>query len=205
MKECAIVLNGDVCRDITENFVICADGGLDKINKKPNILIGDFDSCTKDTENIEKLQYNTDKDQTDGELCVDFAIANDFENITFYGVLGGRIDHQLCNFALLSQATKKGAKVLAKERDCNIHFLQEGLFELQTKKNATISIVPFGDSVEFLKSENLKYSLDNLKIEKNHTRGISNVAMDSNIQIETKCGTALLIEILYPKDLYFPI
>ena len=59
-----------------EDFIICADGGYNhakNMNIKPDILIGDMDSVTDFMHDVEVLKYPTDKDFTDGELCIKYA------------------------------------------------------------------------------------------------------------------------------------
>ena len=92
--------------------LICADGGLrifDELNERssamltPDVLIGDLDSnvnCKTDVKNIvDKWIGKTDKDLTDGQLAVKYAIENYNSNlIIIYGGLPRRDEFETDQF-----------------------------------------------------------------------------------------------------------
>src|SRR5690242_11093954 len=102
MKRAIIFLNGDLSNlsqaksYINEaDYIICADGGTRhalELNLKPNVIIGDFDSLSSELQKnlsgdyIEWVRYNTEKDQTDSELAIEFAIEKRFKTIILFGV-----------------------------------------------------------------------------------------------------------------------
>ena len=132
MNTALIFLNGhynldrlDFYRQEIENALkdgsplLCADGGIrifDELNRhfsvdfKPDVLIGDLDSSsnrqTVARKVIEKWIGKTDKDMTDGQLAVKYAIENFHSNrIIIYGGLPRHdeyeTDHFLGNLKLL--------------------------------------------------------------------------------------------------------
>ncbi len=83
-------------------IVIAVDKGMEstyKINRKPNCIVGDFDSVNADILeyykkcNVETDEYNPEKDYTDTELGIDTAINFAPNKITIVGGIGSRIDH----------------------------------------------------------------------------------------------------------------
>ena len=79
-KICRIVGAGDF-EDFSYNksdFIIAADGGYDhlkKINIKPNILLGDFDSIESIPDDRQKkIKFDTQKDFTDLYAAIQIGI-----------------------------------------------------------------------------------------------------------------------------------
>jgi thiamine pyrophosphokinase len=103
-----ILANGDfpshpIAINYLENnkIIICTDGAADKllgIGKKPDFIIGDFDSTKIKRVNrsgnwIEK----PDQNKTDLEKAFDWCIKNNFKKIILLGAGGGREDHLFGN------------------------------------------------------------------------------------------------------------
>ena len=88
--------------DFSESFVICADGGYrhaKNLGVIPNVLLGDNDSYTQDyPDYIESYKYPPEKDKTDTNIALDFALGAGYADITLLGGLGGRIDHEYSHF-----------------------------------------------------------------------------------------------------------
>lgn len=93
------------------DVIIAADAGMNFLfdNKlKPDIIIGDFDSVSsealdyfKSNRGIEICMLNPEKDDTDTEHSVRFAIERGATDITILGGTGSRLDHVLGNIAVL--------------------------------------------------------------------------------------------------------
>jgi len=193
VKSCAIVLNGESIEvDINDTFVICADGGANILkSRKPDIILGDGDSLNIIPKDVEFVKFPIEKNETDGEICIEYAVKKGYKNLNLYGVLGGRTDHILGNFALLAYADKLGAKAVAREKGLDIYFAK-GEFKLATNKNDTISVVPFGGIIVVEHSVNLHYPLENLCIEPYQSRGISNLATSNSITLNFSVGEAIV-------------
>jgi len=194
MKDCAIVLNGVVEAKITESFIICADGGAARLprGQKPDVIVGDLDSLKSVPAGVEIIRHSAQKNQTDGELCVDFAKERGFEKITFYGALGGRLDHVLGNLALLAYARALNIDAKTKAAGFDIYFAKEERFKLKTEAGDTVSVIPFGGAVEVKNSAGLYYPLCDLKIPPQATRGISNIALSDQAELVIEKGAALI-------------
>jgi len=197
-----------IVRLVAKNgILIGVDSGADHINfmgLRPNLIIGDFDSISKSTENdfskVEKLVYPSDKDMTDGELALREAIKRGYKEIVFFGSMGGRIDHLLQNILLLELADSLGACATIEYDKGTLELLTKNKLEVVFKvaKGNTVSLIPVSDVVEGVSTDGLKFSLKNAKIERGSSLGISNVAdintMNKKVGVSIKNGKLLVIK-----------
>lgn len=181
---------------VDETDVIYADAGYkfkDQIGDK-NVLavVGDFDSLGKapSGENIVGLQV--EKNFTDGECALRYAVECGADSVVIYGAYGGKIEHVLGNIALLKISKNLGVNACIKDGD-NITELVCGSVKKSVKKGGTVSLIPYGGDCSFENSKGLYYPLNGLTLTSADTRGISNVAMDDKIELEILSGQALII------------
>lgn len=150
---------------------------------KPAIAFGDFDSVTeeeygliqRETENINI--FNPEKDETDMELALNWAIEQKPEKIRLFGATGGRIDHFLANIQLLIKPILQLNTVSIEMIDKNnivygrgpgIHLIKR----LEDKKY--VSFIPITNEVKNLSLKGFKYPLTNRHISIGSTLCISN-------------------------------
>ena len=193
----AIVLNSNNIANIEEDYIIAADAGYTHVlaqGKKPNVVIGDFDSSSMPNDlNVIKLQV--EKDDTDGQAAIDYAKQNNIDEIVIYGLTGGRLDHELCNLSLLAKAYSLNIKASAKEPDVEVFYSEAGKVTIDAKVGATVSIIAFGDSVTITDGKGLKYPINNLTISKYDLgRSISNVVIESKQSFEVVKGSCLVFK-----------
>lgn len=191
-----IVLNGEIPHNIECDFLVCADGGYDYLAEQgivPNILIGDMDSI-KSKVNIDIKKYPCEKNETDGELALNYLIDKGFKDIVIYGAFGGRPDHEFGNYCLMYKAFLQGIKVSCRS-DKYTAYITDKPFNLKKTKNKTVSLVPFIDWIHINSCKGLKYPMDNLTISKASTIGISNIALEDEIFIDIESGAALIFVI----------
>ncbi len=193
----AIILNAPkIDREITEDNVIFADAGYKfkhKVKGKNVLLVvGDFDSLKKAPQGENTLALQVEKNFTDGEVAIEKAKEFGATSVSIYGALGGRIDHVLGNISLLKKALDLGLKATIKGDDEDLFIIRKnGSFTANIGQ--TISIIPFGESCEFLSVNGLYYPLKNLTLTNGDTRGISNVASQNVIEYSIKNGQALVV------------
>lgn len=191
----AIILNGEgEPFDLKEDFVICADGGCRHLRDRlPDCIIGDMDSLEVIPDGIKIIKHNPEKNQTDGEISVEYAISQGYTEINLYCGLGGRLDHTLGNMSLLKLTHKKGAKAVLHGEKVRIYYA-ENFFSLNTKKDDIISVIPFGGDALVENSEGLYYPLKNLLLKTYYTRGISNKAEGSKVSLNISKGGVLVFQ-----------
>ncbi len=207
--KCLIVANGkppltDVLKkNISEAaLIIAADGAarLFDVKNPPHILIGDFDSADLELvkrfsdRGVKLVSLACEKNETDTQAALDYAIENKATEITILGATGMRFDHTLANVAMLLRAHNANVKCRIID-EYNEMVLVEDEYELLGDIGQTISIIPYGDSV-VVNATNLKYPLNNLKLSNDSSRGISNIISQSPVKIFVSGGYALIIKIL---------
>ncbi len=194
MDTVAIVLNTpDDIAEIKEDYVICADGGYRHLHgSMPTAIVGDFDSLDEVPEGVQKITYPIEKNETDGQLAIDYAKERGFSSIRLYGALGGRIEHILGNIGLLAYAASVGIDAEIAEANLTIR-LYSASFDTPAKLHEKISVVPFGGDVTVLHSRGLYYPLENLYLAAGTNRGISNIAVEKEIGLDFDQGRLLLI------------
>ncbi|MDD3226979.1 MAG: thiamine diphosphokinase, partial [Tissierellia bacterium] len=156
MKTALIVGNGEeaaksIIEKLKYDYIICADGGLEKASNYgivPDIIIGDFDSVDanvlKQYENrvlIEK--FPSEKDFTDMELAVEFAVSKGYNNIILTGASGTRLDHTLGNIMLMEKYYKEGVNISIIDNNNEMKIISDNaeLF-IEYKEGYYISIIP---------------------------------------------------------------
>lgn len=201
---CIIVLNGKI-KDYSAfegvaregDFIICADGGLrhaKKLGLKPHLIMGDFDSFNiDDVPDGKVLRFPIEKDKTDGEIAVEYALDKGFEEILLIGALGGRTDHLLANVLLLEAIEKAGKKACIMDCSERIYCINAGIYKFEAKKGDIISIIPISESVEGISLLGFYYPLESCDIKRGSTHGISNIFEESTGSIEIKKGTVIVV------------
>ena len=185
---------------ILENdFVICADGGLDialKADIIPDILIGDFDSMPekrlKQCENIRTVVLPVEKDDTDTVFCIRYGIEQGYQNFLLLGVTGGRFDHTYANLHLLKYLSKRNCQGMIADEHTQI-FYTESQFVLKNEKGKTVSILPFGCESATVSLSGFKYEAEHLIMCADFPIGTSNIVTSDNGKIVVHQGGVLII------------
>jgi len=181
--------------------IICADGGLrfaKKLGLKPDVLIGDFDSLKKsELSGLNKtktkiLSFPKEKDKTDTQLAVEYAISSGVGEIIMLGSLGGRIDHLLSNIHLLRLGVKKSITIKILDEFNEIRIIDKAL-NFRTRKGETLSLLPLTEKVKGIYTEGLKYPLKNGTMVLGNPYGVSNETISSKVKIKIRSGLLLLI------------
>lgn len=181
---------------VTEEKVIYADAGYkfkDIVGEKKILaVVGDFDSLKAPPKDQNTINLNVEKDFTDGERAIRYAVELGAKNISIYGAYGGNIDHILGNITLLKIAKELGVNAVIKDDGKNTVLISKDS-RFKVKKGGTVSIIPYGGDCSFLDSEGLYYPLKDVTLTTKDTRGISNRAESQEIVINVKSGEALII------------
>ena len=160
------------------DLLISTDAGakhLAGIGLQPRIVIGDMDSIAtdlwKDENSITWIPHSQDKDKSDVELAVEYALEQGCQEITLVAAIGGRLDHTLGNVALVASypgriAIIDGVSTLVavdKSEKCILHG-QVGIL---------VSLIPYGSGPFTVRAKGLKYSLGDEPLH-SATHGLSN-------------------------------
>lgn len=189
----ALLREGDV--------VLSADGGTRlalALDVMPQVVIGDLDSIAgADRARIESAgiplrEYPHDKDETDLELALGYALERKPAAILIVGALGGRLDHTVTNIAMLSDSRLEGI-------DCR---LDDGLEEVMLcrrharvdgQADDLVSLIPWGNPVTGVRTQGLRWPLDGETLYPHKTRGVSNEMLGETAEISIADGLLLVI------------
>lgn len=183
--------------------LIAADGAADLLVREgivPHVLIGDFDTASK--ESIETLlrqgtkvvRLPSHKNMTDTEAAVDYAIVSGADSITILGALGTRADHMLSNIGMLLRARKKGVDCRIIDEFNEIETAARD-YTLNGFPGQTISILPLTGDLTVTAS-GLEYPLEQLELPFGSSRGVSNRMKDNTARLFISGGIALIIKII---------
>ena len=185
-------------------LVIAADGGVKNcINLRiiPDLVIGDMDSITiklmenlkADFKNIKFINTSHDKDESDTQLALDYAVNAGAKQILIIGATGGRIDHSFANLVLLASPKYKNANIKIIAEDLEIFVLRKPCVISGTigKKISIFSLTP---NTYFESTLGLKYGLKNEKLYFSPVRGLSNEFTKTNAKININKGKILLFK-----------
>ena len=182
-------------------LLICADGGLRSargLRIRPHVAIGDFDSASPGLvrwaarSGARIIAHPAEKDKTDTELALDFAAAAGVRTVEFLGALGGRLDHELANVALLLRA--KAAGVTMRIRDGGtIACLATRRTALPARVGDVVSLLPLSRRVTGVSTSGLRYPLRGATLSEGSTLGVSNVVTGSHPVVRVGTGDLLII------------
>jgi len=198
------VLNYDSLRCHIQDFsfVVCADSGINHCNALGiccDLWVGDFDSSNFDelsklpaANGAHIIKLNPVKDDTDTEYALDCVLERGYKDIVLLGGTGTRLDHSIANIFLMEKALDRGA-VLTIVNDKNIlHFVKNKSIILKQNNMKYVSILPLEDVV--VSNVGFVYPLNNEKLYRASSRGISNEIIENEASITISGGSALVIE-----------
>ncbi len=174
-----------------KDYIICADGGYNYIKNilEPNIIIGDNDSINKAILNtrIPSRIYPSEKNETDMQLCLEYAIAHGFQKIKIFGGYGSRPDHFIANLQLLHNYASYDIEIV--HNNFSVFCLSNGRFiSTKSSKNKTISIFALSNIAKNVTIEGLKYEETNVDLSNHFALGVSNQTIGKNVNITVKNG-----------------
>ena len=174
------------------DFIICADGGLrhaKALGLSPDVAIGDFDSGTEPDHNkVKVIKYPTDKSHTDGELAMEYAHDNGFDEIMVLGMTGDRLDHTLSN--IFNMVHYPGSYLIDDKNEVRI--VTDRLI-IEGKKGKTFSFLPVSGELRGITLKGFRWELDNADQGFGLTRGISNIITSDRAEMTIKSGIAIVV------------
>lgn len=184
-----------------DDYIICADGGARhalELGLTPNLVIGDMDSIDK--QQWQKLKnagvpielFPRDKNETDLELALDRAIELEPKVLIIIGALGGRLDQTFGNTALLSDARLSAVDVRLDDGVEEIFFCRDQE-EVRGRSGDIVSLIPWGNPVQGVQTQGLKWTLQRETLFPEKTRGISNEMTGEVVSIKIASGLLLVI------------
>ncbi len=200
----AVIIGGGNCnRNLKEyilsgDFIVCADSGYEwakELGIVPDLVIGDMDSIVSSIEaGPEIITAPVQKDETDSMLCVDILAERGFDEMLFFGALGGRIDHSFANITLLLYAAKKGISLKIVHGNTHM-FIIDSYAEISGNIGDTFSLFALGGNAGGITTKGLLYPLNNETLYADNPRGVSNELLEPQVSVAVKDGYLLAIHI----------
>ncbi len=215
MKDVIIVSGGNIQRDFALDFLkknktentclIAADRGVEFFKGtewKLEVAVGDFDSLSEEgakyleiLTDTEIVRLKPEKDDSDTQSAVNFAIDRGAEKITILGATGKRIDHLMANFGLLVHGRNRGADITLLD--------QWNYMKLIENHTVLKKAEQFGKYVSFFSLEGdltgltlkgFKYPLNGYHLRvADSGLTVSNEIMDEEAVVEFDSGTLLML------------
>ena len=187
-----------------DDIIISADGGgfnTLEMGLVPDVVIGDMDSLNQSLKKkIRKISSKTsfitasaEKDETDTQLAVEYAIKLGLNKIIIAGATGGRIDHTLANIMLLASPKLKNINAVILADNSEMFVIEESC-TIKGEIGKLISIFSLSPYAYFHKTTGLKYKLENEKLLFSPVRGLSNVFTGKTARLDIKEGRLLIIK-----------
>ena len=203
MKNYLISIGGNSTSDvlsIESNFeeIIAVDSGVEhlfKLSLDPTTLIGDLDSISKKLldevkkNGVKILAFNSNKDQTDFELALNYLEEAEKSKVYIIGGESGEIDHLISIF-LLIPSKSFFENIIWLYGDKKIIFRQK--IELNIKKLTKFSIIPLSDLTN-LSIDGAEWNLDNKDIQFGETLTLRNSTNEEQLNIRCDKGVFALI------------
>lgn len=208
-----IITGGDVDYHYRQaedcHMIIAVDGGLKAAHKmglRPDIIIGDFDTVspallnTYETQSdVKVIRLLPEKDDTDTEAAVRYAIKNGIKKIDILGATGSRFDHTYANMFLLKMALEQNVMIYLYTGLSKIYLIH-GKREYCRKDffGKYISFLQFDGSASGVTIKGFKYDVSEFDFDtrKTYRLGVSNEPLSDRAYIEIKEGYMLAIESL---------
>lgn len=203
MKNYLISIGGNSTSNILSiesNFdeIIAVDSGVEhlfKLSLDPNTLIGDLDSISENSldkvkkNGVDIIAFNSNKDQTDFELALNYLEGVENSIIYIIGGESGEIDHLLSIF-LLIPSKSFFENIIWVYGDKKIIFRQK--LKLNVKKMSKFSIIPI-TNLSNLSIDGAEWNLENKNIQFGETTTLRNVANKDEINVNCDTGVFAFI------------
>jgi thiamine pyrophosphokinase len=171
-------------------------------NMTPAIAFGDFDSVSKEELLVieghvkEMKRYKPEKNETDMELALNWAIKQNPDLIRIFGASGGRLDHFLANVQLLVKPLLENnhVKIFLIDNQNILSLKGPGNYKMRKRADKKyVSFVPLTLNVKGLNLEGFKYPLKDRHITIGSTLCISNELIGDNGTFSFSEGILLVI------------
>ncbi len=184
-----------------DDLLVAADGGAQHLHSlaiQPHVLIGDLDSVDGDlladlvAADVEVVQFPEDKDETDLDLALTYALERQPASILVVAALGNRLDQTLANLMLLSGPRFSGVDLQIDDGVERAFFCRDHAV-LRGNSGDVVSLIPWGSPVEGLSTQGLRWSLQGETLYPDQSRGISNLLIADQADISLRSGLLLVV------------
>lgn len=177
------------------DLLIAADGGLqhfDKLDRKPDIIMGDFDSLGFVPQHA--AVFPVEKDDTDLMLAVRHGLSKGYREFHLYGALDGdRLDHTVANFQTLAFLRSQDARGYLIGKHYLATVIQNEAVRFPAACKGILSVFCMGSDAHGVGIKGLKYGLENGTLTSAFPLGVSNHFIGTQAEISVRDGALLLL------------
>jgi len=183
-------------------LVVAADRGshhAGALGLRPDAIVGDLDSIGS----AERAAFERDgvvfetapaeKDETDLELALLYALRQGARRMVCIGALGGRLDMAIANVFLLTLPALAVARVELWEGEQTAWLIRPPGETITGNPGDTLSLIPLGGPARGVTTEALKYPLRGETLSPGPARGVSNVLLDGDARVKLSEGCLLAV------------
>lgn len=178
-------------------FVYC-DGGLkhaEELGRKPDLIVGDFDSCEKPETDTETIVLPCEKDDTDTVYAVKEAVRRGFREFLLIGVVGERFDHTFGNISVLLYLDSLGIPACILDDYSEMRIISRETAEVKGGCS-WFSLLNISGTAKGITIRGAKYPLTDGEITSEYQFGISNEVLPGETAcISVREGRLLLVKV----------
>ena len=144
---------------------------------------------------IKVIRLRPEKDDSDTQSAMNYAIRTGAKKIVIFGVTGNRVDQLMANFGLLVLSQNQGAEVTLMDQYNYMKLISDGTVLKKSEQfGKYISFFPLGGDVTGLTLEGFKYSLDHYRLTTADSGlTVSNEIVSEKAKVTYQSGTLLMI------------
>jgi thiamine pyrophosphokinase len=183
--------------------IYCADGGTQHalvLGLTPQAIIGDLDSLSPDivaemeAANVAIHRHPAGKDQTDLELALNLAVAEEPDEILLLTALGGRLDQMLANILLLTRPEYAPVRLTLADGPYWTTLLRaHQSITIPGQPGDTLSLIPLTPTVSRVSLTGVAWPLEKVTLSLGNTLTISNTLTASQAIVQIGEGLVLVV------------
>ena len=179
-------------------FVYC-DGGLNhqrELGRKPDLIVGDFDSHERPVTDTETIVLPREKDDTDTVYAVKEAVRRGYREFLLVGVTGERFDHTFGNISLLLYLDSLDIPSRILDDYSEMSVVSRVPAEVEDSCSY-FSLLNISGTAKGISIRNAKYPLTDGEITSEYQYGISNEVLPGRTaQVYVREGRLLLVKVI---------
>lgn len=206
MERCVIVGGAEISNYAfireklsADDYVIFCDSGLkhlERLQVKPGLIVGDFDSHENPRLDAETIVLPREKDDTDTMFAVRKALERGFDDFLLIGVVGGRLDHTIGNVSVLLYLDRLGKRGCVIDDYSEMEIVSSDPVSI-SGRYAFFSLLSIAGRAGGVTVTGAKYPLKDAEICSEYQYGISNeVLPGEKAMVSVQYGKLLLIKIM---------
>ena len=201
-----IFTGGPVCaahitaRPDKDDLCIAADAGLvtaRSLGVSVSAVVGDYDSLGARPDvgpDVEVVTVPTEKDVTDTQLAVEYALKRGARELCIVGGLGGRLDHTLSNLAILEDTLARGVRTVIEDGYNRVRLLHNDSTILPRSNYRYVSLLSLDEKAKGVEIDGVKYPLKKATLHRALQYAVSNEITGNCCFIAVRRGKLLIVE-----------